>query len=73
MSAHQRTTTYFPELTGDEQREADAWFLSYLRLVVRIFRERSFARASSYPQVPVDETRGTGKVRTARNQRPPSQ
>ncbi len=65
MTAQQRKESYFPELTGEEQREADEWLRDYLRLVVRIHREHLEGANSSYPQVSVDESRGTGKVRTA--------
>ena len=62
MTAPQRKTTYFPELEGKDQREADDWLLGYLQLVVRIWLEH---RDRSYPQAGVDESSGTGRVRTA--------
>ena len=31
--------TYFPELQGEERREADEWFEGYVRLVICIYRE----------------------------------
>lgn len=36
--------TYFPELDGEQQRLADEWLLRYLRLVLRIMRERTLAQ-----------------------------
>ncbi len=69
MSAPQRNTSYFPELEGQEQSEADEWFAGYLRLVIRIHREHRESEQSSYPQLSVDQRRGTGRVCTA--YRPP--
>ena len=66
MAATQRKETCFPELPGDQQHAADEWLDGYLRLVARIWREHCLGReSSSCPQVTVDESSGTGKVRTA--------
>lgn len=62
MTAPQRKTSYFPELKGHDQREADEWLLGYLQLVARIWHEHHDA---SYPQAEVDKSSGTGRVRTA--------
>ncbi len=67
MTAHRRNESYFPELEGDAQRLADEWLSSYLRLVLRILQ----SARESYPQVAVDDSRGTGRVRTARRADPP--
>jgi hypothetical protein len=32
--------TFFPELNGDARDQADTWLHDYLRLVIRIHRER---------------------------------
>ncbi len=69
MTAQQRKESYFPELTGDKQREADEWLRDYLRLVIRIHREHLEQAKSSYPQALVEESCGTGKVRTAKSAR----
>jgi hypothetical protein len=61
----QRNTTYFPELEGEERAAADEWLFGYLKLVMRIWRDHRNARAESYPQAGVDESSGTGRVRTA--------
>lgn len=45
--------SYFPELKGDEQREADEWLHEYLRLVLRIHREY-LEKHRDYPQEPID-------------------
>ncbi len=72
MTAPQRKDSYFPELEGDAQRLADEWLVDYLRLVLRIAREHlERSRASSYPQVQVDDSCGTGRVRTAKTADPP--
>lgn len=34
-----KPASYFPELQGEEQRQADEWLFDYLRLVIRIVRE----------------------------------
>lgn len=34
-----KPASYFPELQGEEQRQADEWLYEYLRLVIRIVRE----------------------------------
>ena len=65
MTAQQRKESYFPELTGEEQRETDEWLRDYLRLVIRIHREHLENAKSSCPQASVEESCGTGKVRTA--------
>lgn len=71
MTAPQRKNTYFPELEGDEQHRADEWLDGYLRLVIRIQREyREGTSSKSYPQPSIDESVGTGKVRTADLHRP---
>lgn len=66
----QRKTTYFPELEGAEQEAADEWLIGYLRLVMRIHGESA---QRSYPQVAVDTTAGTGRVRTASGPHSPPQ
>lgn len=35
-----KPASYFPELKGEAQRLADEWLLQYLRLILRILRER---------------------------------
>ena len=41
--------TFFPELGGDERRLADEWLEDYLRIVIRICRERREAQEDDDP------------------------
>ena len=65
MTAPQRKSSYFPELKGERQREADEWLREYLRLVIRIHRDH-LARSSDNAAMPtsIDDTNGTGKLCT---------
>lgn len=75
MTAPQRKESYFPELEGDDKRLADEWLDGYLQLVNRIRREHldRAPRPQSYPQAPVDDSSGTGTVRTATRRNSPHQ
>jgi hypothetical protein len=57
--------TFFPELTGDEQQEADAWLRDYLRLVIRISDEQERRDELSTPTPLTDNVVLTGSVRSS--------
>lgn len=69
--------SYFPELKGDEQRQADEWLRGYLRLVMRIYREHldEIDGIERVPKRPlgavhspsVDSVQSTGNVGTCEN------
>lgn len=73
----QRKDTYFSELEGEQQTEADLWLLEYLRLIIRLHSaSKSSSREGSvigYPQASVDSHNGTGTVRTLHNSSRPHQ
>jgi len=72
MTAHERNESYFPELDGELQKLADAWLVDYLRFVLRLVKERHDRLGpESYPQAHLDDSPGTGKVRTRRTAEPP--
>jgi hypothetical protein len=72
MTAHKRNDSYFHELDGELQRLADEWLVEYVRLILRLVRNRrGHHRAESYPQSALDDDAGTGKVRTPRTADPP--
>lgn len=57
--------SFFPELDGDERRQADEWLLDYLRLILHILRERGQAAVSArYPHPRIDDSNGTGRICT---------
>lgn len=56
--------TYFPELDGDDRRQADEWLHEVLRLVLRIHRDHLERHALDYPQRSLDNTDGTGTLST---------
>jgi hypothetical protein len=43
--------TFFPELTGDEQIEADEWLHNYLRLVLGVIAEEQARTSLTNPEV----------------------
>lgn len=63
--------TLFPELDADERHVADEWLNGYLRLVLRILRERRTPSDTiTCPHPPIDGSRGTGTIGTPRNNAP---
>jgi len=72
MTARQRKETYFPELEGEQRRLADEWLGEYLRLILRIVKDRRGRAAFDIcPQPALDDNSGTGKVRTPKATDPP--
>lgn len=72
MTAQQRKASYFLELTGDKQREADEWLRGYLRLVIRIHRAHLFVQQATIRDgSQVDAHSGTGKLCTPEFGNPP--
>jgi hypothetical protein len=55
--------TCFPELQGEERREADERLAAYLRLVFRIYREHVESNRTEFLRpLPLDSTDGTGRI-----------
>lgn len=40
----EKPKTFFPYLEGDERRRAEEWLYAYLKLVIRIYNERTPAQ-----------------------------
>lgn len=64
--------SFFPELEGEVRKEADLWLMEYVTLVIRIALRAKRVGPPSYPQPPVDESIGTGRIGTRSRPRGPT-